>query len=244
MSRQTTVNLGRVITQAPRGVLGLNVGWELRSLKPPSFSDSTHTLAACSHGTTLATNAPVDRTNPTCWCPLTKRACLFFTFPFGMILAWLGRESCQFLFGASRPVVHFASAPYSSPRVGTGSEWALLKSPLLIHVLAVQGWLRKNHIAPQRRRIVICEESQTNTQSQVSLAHTNVFEYKKRKPSQATESVSWVNHVSYAFRGVSQRGMKGADLEWLQSRGARFPRSGSLLALRFLPLSSFERVGW
>ena len=36
--------------------------------------------------------------------------------------------------------------------------------------------------------------------------------------------------------------MQGADLQWLQSRGVHFARSCSLLALQFLPLSSFERV--
>ena len=76
-----------------RRVLGLNVGWELHTNLRHFQTARTHWLRVrmAQH----ATNAPVDRTNSTCWCPQTKGACFFFTFPFGMILAWLGRESCQ-----------------------------------------------------------------------------------------------------------------------------------------------------
>ena len=207
------------------------------SLKRPSCPDRTHALAACSHGTTLATNAPVNRTNLTCWCPQTKRACLFFTFPFGMVLALLGRESCQFLLGAPRPVVHSGSAPYGLLRVGTGSEWALLESPLLLYLL-LKVDSEKNRIALQWRRIAICEESRTNTQSQVSLAPTNALEYKKRKLSQATGSASRVIHVTYALGGGGGGGGGGVSARYarrrsrvLQSRGARFARFCSLLAL-------------
>ena len=122
-------------------------------------------------------------------------------------------------------------------RVGTGASWVATAA-----TFSAQGWLRKNLIAPQWRRITIGEESRTNTQS-FSPAPGKRFWVQERKPSQATGSASWVIHVTYALGGVSRHGMQGADLEWRQSRGARFARSCSLLAPWFLPLSSFEKVG-
>ena len=139
------------------------------SHKPPSLPDSTHTLAACSHDTTLATNAPVDR------APIR-------------------------LAGVHRPRAPVSSSPSPSERssldwagkaASSSSELLLLWSipPLLrtAYRELAQGrngrflsrhycyiccsrLTQKNLIAPQWRRIAICEESRTNTQSQLSLS--------------------------------------------------------------------------
>ena len=138
MSRQTTVNLEKVFIQA--WIQEEYWSWMSDgSFAQTSVISRQHVQITGGvfawHNTCTRPDAPVDRTNPTCWWPQTKRACLFLTFPFGMILAWLGRESCQFLLGAPRPVVHSGSARYGSPRLGTGSEWALLESSQLLHLL-------------------------------------------------------------------------------------------------------------
>ena len=172
MSRRTTVNLWRVITQV--SIQEEYWGWMSDgSFAQTSVSSRQHAHIGCVFAWHNTRHKRIcrSRTNPTCWCPQTKGACFFFTYPFGMILAWLGRESCQFLLGAPRPqaVVYSGSAPYGLPRVGTGSEWALLESPLLLHLL-LKVDSEKSHRS-QWRRIAICEESRTNTQglSQVSL---------------------------------------------------------------------------
>ena len=136
------------------------------SHKPPSLPDSTHTLAACSHDTTLATNAPANR------APIR-------------------------LAGVHRPRAPVSSSPSPSldwavKAASSSSELLVLKLwsiPALLrtaHRESAQGrngrflsrhycyiccsrLTQKNLIAPQWRRIAICEESRTNTQSQVSL---------------------------------------------------------------------------
>ena len=95
----------------------------------------------------------------------------------------------------------------------------------LVYGFWLLQWWKKNH-----------QEEKCFLLLTFSLAPTNAFEYKKKKPTQATVSASWVDHVTYALGSVSRRGMQGANLEWLQSRRARFARSCSLLTLPFLPL--------
>ena len=104
-----------------------------------------------------------------------------------MILASLGRERCQFLLGVARPLVHSGSALYGLPRVGTGSEWALLESPLLLHLL-LKVDSEKSHRSPMAEDRDMRGKLNKHPKSSLSLAPTNAFEYKKRKPSQATGS--------------------------------------------------------
>ena len=100
-----------------------------------------------------------------------------------------GQGNCQFLLGAPRPraVVHSGSAPNGLPRVGTGSEWALLESPLLLHLL-LKVDSEKSHCSPMAEDRDIRGKSRKRPKSSLSLAPTNAFEYKKRKPSQSTGS--------------------------------------------------------
>ena len=242
MSRRTTVNLGRVISTHytsfnSRRVLGLNVGWELctnlchfqtarthwRRVRMALWQHSSQTHLSITHQSDLLVSTHQGR----------------------LFLLHLPLRNDPRLTGQRKLPVPPRSSSSCGPfrlcsvrlsesrhRLGMGASWFATTATLLLKVDS-----EISHRSPMAEDRDMRGKSNKHPKSSLSLAPTNAFEYKKRKPSQATGCAIWVVHVTYALGGVSRRGMQGADLEWLQSRGARFARSCSLLALQFLPLS-------